>query len=465
MTIQFRGSSDISSERAAAKDERITFPAIISFLCIAFLAFVAGSFTMYTSVFPTDRLRPAFQGGMALYQLASYRDRFETDFWKPARTDARGIVRHDHARAQPGLTLYTSSHDQRAFLIEMDGRVAHEWALPYSQVWDRSSAVTKPRPDPFIHIEKARLFPNGDLLALYTAVGDTPWGYGLVKMDKDSKPIWKYLAHAHHDFDIDSAGNIYVLTHEISTADLPIPKEELPAFKEQLKKPRIDDFIVKLSPDGRELEKVWLTGAFARSPFHRRLRLVPYNDSGDYLHANSISVLEKAMPGIPQSRPGQLLVSLRDVSTVALVDLQGPRIVWALSGPWVRQHDAEFLPDGRLLLFDNEGDPNGGHGSRTLEVDPATSEVKWSYGGREEQPLDSEARGSQNRLANGNTLIVESWGGRLLEVTREGDVVWEFVNPVRGGSNDGRIPIIHWVERLDPARDFTPDFRHTLGIE
>jgi hypothetical protein len=285
-------------------------------------------------------------------------------------------------------------------------------------------------------------------------------------MDKDSRPLWKYLLQAHHDFDVDAAGNIYVLTHEISTRDLPIPKEEHAAFHEQLKKPRIDDFIVKLSPDGQELEKVWVTGAFARSRLYRRLRSVSYNHNGDFLHANSIRVLEKAVPGIPQSRPGQLLVSLRDVSTVALVDPAAQSIVWALSGPWIRQHDAEFLPDGRLLLFDNEGGgPDSGEGSRVLEVDPVTSKVKWSYGRHEHERLDSEARGSQNRLANGNTLIVESWGGRLIEVTRQGEIAWEFVNPVRGGSNGTLIPIIHWVDRLDPARDFTPEFRKAIGLE
>jgi hypothetical protein len=445
---------------------RASFPFIIVLLCGAFLAFVAGSLAMYGEIFPAEKLRPAFQGGRALYeQWAHYNDRFQTDFWKPARTDARGVTRHDSARAQRGLTLYTSSHDHRAFLIEMNGRVAHEWFLPYSKVWDRSSSVAKPRRDEFIYVEKAHVFPNGDLLALYTAVGDTPWGYGLVKMDKDSRLIWKYLAHAHHDFDMDGAGNIYVLTHEISTADLPIPQEESAAFREQLKKPRIDDYIVKLSPEGQELAKIWLTGTFARSPFYRRLRLVPYNDNGDFLHANSVRVLARPVPGLPLSRAGQLLVSLRDVSTVALVDMGGGRVVRALSGPWVRQHDAEFLPDGRLLVFDNEGDPDGGLGSRVLEVDPVTSKVTWRYGGREDQPLDSEARGSQSRLANGNTLIVESWGGRVVEVTRDGDVVWEFINPVRGGSNESRIPIIHWAERLDPAHDFTPEFRKKLDLE
>ena len=408
-------------------------------------------------------MRGAFQGGMALYdQMTAYNDPIETDFWKPARTTARGVMRHDASRAQRGLTLYTSGHAQQADLIDMSGSVVHRWSLPYSRLWEKGAAVGKPRPDPFIHIEKAHAFPNGDLLALYTAAGDTPWGYGLAKLDKDSNIIWKYLAHAHHDFAFDSAGNIFVLTHEISKADIP-------GFK-HLKKPRIDDFIVKLSPDGRELKKMWLTGAFVQSSFGRRrfdrerLNLIPNIETGDYLHANSVHVLGKAVPGIPQSRPGHVLVSMREISTIALVDVESSKVVWATSGQWIRQHDAEFLADGRLLLFDNEGDPND-LGSRVLEIDPATFKVKWSYGGRADQPLDSAARASQSRLANGNTLIAESYAGRLLEVTREGDVVWEFINPVRGGPQQDRIPIIHWAERVDPKNYFTPAFIADLDLK
>jgi hypothetical protein len=176
--------------------------------------------------------------------------------------------------------------------------------------------------------------------------------------------------------------------------------------------------------------------------------------NGDYLHANSLQVLRDAVPGIPQSRRGQVLLSLREVSTVAIADLESDSVPWALAGPWVRQHDAEFLPNGRLLLFDNEGDPS--------ELDPATYEVHWSYAGREGEPLDSVARSSQNRLENGNTIVVESMAGRVIEVTPEGEIVWEFVNPVRGGKNDERIPVVFWVERLDPERDFTPEFRARL---
>jgi Arylsulfotransferase (ASST) len=67
-----------------------------------------------------------------------------------------------------------------------------------------------------------------------------------------------------------------------------------------------------------------------------------------------------------------------------------------------------------------------------------------------EAPFDSAIRSSQQRLANGNTLITESSGGRVLEVTAAGDIVWQFVNPVRGGDQNDQIPIICWAQRLDP---------------
>ena len=65
----------------------------------------------------------------------------------------------------------------------MTGEVLHEWQLPFSAIWDDTAQVGSP-PRSMIHYRNAYLYPNGDLLAIYEAVGDTPWGYGLAKMDK-----------------------------------------------------------------------------------------------------------------------------------------------------------------------------------------------------------------------------------------------------------------------------------------
>ena len=66
-----------------------------------------------------------------------------------------------------------------------------------------------------------------------------------------------------------------------------------------------------------------------------------------------------------------------------------------------------------------------------IEFDPTTQQIVWSYAGTAEQPFESEVRSSQERLANGNTLITESDGGRLFEVTPAGEIVWNYLNPVR----------------------------------
>jgi hypothetical protein len=421
-------------------------------VCLLGLGFIAGSYAMYREAFPAETLRHAFQGGAALYDKATrYNDPFGTDLWRPARTAKTGVVRHDVAAAQAGVTLYSSGHDQRAFLMDMDGKVLHEWSMPFSRLWDETAAVRAPQSDDHIYIEKAHVFPNGDLLALYVAVGDTPWGYGLAKLDRDSNVIWKYLGHAHHDFDIDAAGNIHALAQEISN-------QPLPGF-DYLRPPRIDDFLVELSPDGKEIGKTWLTGALALSPAGRRLNMATWYaraGSGDYLHTNSVDIIDRPIPGVAASRPGQALLSFREINAVGLVDQQSQRVVWLSAGSWMRQHDADLLPNGHILLFDNEGDPSGDGASRVMEIDPANQAVVWSYHGKPDAPLESIVRSSQDRLANGNTLIVESDAGRVIEVTPGGKIVWEFINPVRGAGD--KIPIIFWVERLDPT-GFEPAFR------
>jgi hypothetical protein len=170
---------------------------------------------------------------------------------------------------------------------------------------------------------------------------------------------------------------------------------------------------------------------------------------GDYLHTNSIQVVTPAQAAnAPFAAPGQVLLSLREVGTVALLDLAQAEVVWAMRGPWLRQHDADLLPNGRLLLFDNEGAPD--YTSRVLELDPATQAITWSYAGDQRHPFYSRVRSAQERLPNGNTLVTESDGGRLFEVTRGGEIVWEYVNPVRGGVAGELIPILSWGQRIDP---------------
>jgi hypothetical protein len=67
--------------------------------------------------------------------------------------------------------------------------------------------------------------------------------------------------------------------------------------------------------------------------------------------------------------------------------------------------------------------------SRVVEMDPSSGEIIWEYTAEQPDTFYSRLKGSAQRLQNGNTLICESHKGRVIEVTKEGQVVWEWLNP------------------------------------
>jgi hypothetical protein len=426
---------------------------------LVLIAVVTGAVLTTADVFPGPQIARAYHGGKAYYdKLTAYQDIYASDPWWPARSPERGVTGHDPSRAQAGVTLYTSGHEAAAFLIDMDGEILHEWHRPFSTVWNSSAAVQDPRPDSHVFFRKAMVYPNGDLLAIYEGVGDTPYGYGMVKLDRNSEVIWSYLANAHHDFDIGPDGRIYLLTHEF--VDQPLKGYEV------LASPRLDDFLVVLSPDGEELKKIPLLHVVIASKYQHMLHTVAPVALADPLHTNTVDVITpEVADNFAVGKAGQILLSFRELGALGVLDVDSEQLVWAVRAYWLGQHDPDVLPNGNILLFDNFGNYDGPEGrSRVIEFDPETMEIVWQYRGNSELPLESSIRSSQQRLANGNTLITESNAARIFEVTPEGDIVWQFVNPIRGGRLNDRVPIICWGQRLAPdvlepavlARDRTP---------
>lgn len=135
-----------------------------------------------------------------------------------------------------------------------------------------------------------------------------------------------------------------------------------------------------------------------------------------------------------------------------LIDIEEEKAVWAMAGLWKYQHDPSVLDNGNILLFDNFGDEVPFGDSRVIEIDPADSAIVWRYRGTKERPLFTELRGATERLPNGNTLIVESFAGRAIEVTNDGEVVWEFLTPYRQPFAKDRVATILDIRRLEKNR-------------
>jgi len=334
-----------------------------------------------------------------------------------------GVVFHDRARPEPGLNLYVSGHAPEAILMDMEGRRLHRWRYPFARAFPGKRADEQSG-----YFRRVRLLPDGSLLALYQ-------GAGLVRLDRGSRLLRAYDAGFYNDLDVDARGRLWGLTKEARLVPELNPKE-----------PVLEDFLVELAPDGRTLRHVSLLRALRRSRFAPLLRPLP--PAGDIFHSNTVEVLRDTAGAPAPFAPGRVLVSLREIDTVALVDPARGEVVWARRGPWDAQHQPTLLPGGRLLLFDNRG--YRGH-SRVLELDLASGEIVWEFHGEPPARFSSPEAGSCQRLANGNTLITESERGRAFEVTPAGAVVWEFRSPHRAGRHGELVATLFEVVRLPPA--------------
>lgn len=129
-------------------------------------------------------------------------------------------------------------------------------------------------------------------------------------------------------------------------------------------------------------------------------------------------------------------------------------------GQIIGQHHVHMIQKGlpgagNILLFDNGG--GGGYGylfdkaflpaiylnefkfySRILEFDPTTYDIKWEYVDKYlfSLPFYGDLHrffsfyiSSAQRLPNGNTLIDEGATGRIIEVTNDKKIVWEYISP------------------------------------
>ncbi len=344
-----------------------------------------------------------------------------------ATTDSEkvGVTRLDPTRAAPGYRFFVSGHAPAAYLIDRTGEKVHTWQFPPNPfgvdhgTWNRgyhaNSSIWR----------NARVLEDGSLLAIYD-------GVGIVKIDKDSKLVWSVPNRAHHDLDVTPDGDIYVLRHHPRRIPRIHPDELV-----------VEDVVAVLDADGRERESYSILEAlensseygdlFAKHPFRVK----------DLLHPNAIRVLDgRVAASSPAFKAGNLLVSVAFMNAIIVIDPDLREVVWAQVGPFKLQHDSQLTRDGNLLVFDNRG---AWPVSRVLELDIQTRAIVWRFQGSSETPFASKTSGSAERLPNGNTLIAETDGGRALEVTPSGEVVWEFYNPHRLANGDlASIFTIRW---------------------
>lgn len=353
---------------------------------------------------------------------------------EPVVDGRSGVVLHDRARSSPGYNLFTNAHLCSTQLVDGDGRVVRSWSLAPCYRWDNTS-----------------LLPDGDLLVVGRAQkpdkttdgeGERGWAAGryVARLGWDGAVEWKVALGAHHDAQLTPRGEIAVLTASRRAVPEVDPRRKLK--DDALTLLSADDGSVRASASLYELLKTAPAGEFHFEPRTQGKGHL------DLLHANSVFWMSDPALAArdPLYAPSNVVVTIRHQDAVAVIDWDAQKVVWVwgqgeLSGP----HDAVVLPSGNFLVFDN----GLGRGwSRVVELEPRSRRIVWEYRASEPATFYTPTRGANQRLPNGNTLIAESDSGRAFEVTRDGEIVWEFLNP---NLSDGKRGGLVRMRRIAPG--------------
>ena len=348
----------------------------------------------------------------------------------PRRTG--GVTVYDRQRAFDGYTFVTANYEgmAQALLLDMNGEIVHRWTLDPRELWPdriRESPAGILRD---MNIHGAMMTPEGEVFLNVYALGT-------VKLDRCSRPVWSIARDTHHDLDVLPNGDLLIVGWE-------------KVFETRPERPRLfpgpegyylDETLIRVSPEGEILEEWSLIDALYASDRQDLLFSGPGSTVAsrvkDPLHNNTVEVLDAEMAdAFPLFEAGDIMVSFRNINTIVVFDGRSRLVKWSTTGPFLGQHDPDFLPDGHILLYDNR--ITGGKAlfgnTRLLEIDPVGSRIVWEWEGKGEFAFYNRSRGEQAPLPNGNILAVDSHGGRLFEVEPEsGEVVWEWVNLVEPG--------------------------------
>lgn len=296
------------------------------------------------------------------------------------------VERHDPESSFAGFTLVLYKR-RVPVLLDPQGRIVHGW--PDVRAVGRARLGTD-----------GRLMVIGvdDLIKEYDWDGNLTWAYALPR--EEDLP--------HHDVITLANRHTLVLAQETATRS---------------------DYLHEVDRKGRVVWE-WWPRDHLEAHFPDRDRSYP-----DPTHINSLFELGPNRwfeAGDERFRPGNILLSARNLNAVFIVEKSTGGIVWQHSAELDWQHEAQMIPsgvvgEGLVVVFNNgTGNRNAYRRSEILVIHPLDGRVVWRWS---DPTFFTTVAGTQQVLPNGNLLITSSEGGRVFEVTPGKDTVWEWIPP------------------------------------
>lgn len=273
------------------------------------------------------------------------------------------------------------------------------------------------------------LFENGDLLikdhygpvARVSACGDLVW----LQDDADF----------HHSSELDEDGSIWMPTRVAMDEGTPFATD-------------FDNMgIAKVSADGALIYQRSLGDVLIKAG----LGYLIYSPS-DYFEVNPMHLndIQPVTEDGPFWNEGDLLLSLRNISTIMLFRPSTDQIIWVKRGPWHAQHDVDVI-DGETIAVWNNDTVNYGYGPKVRGANKVTiynlrteaAEGPFNAALAENDVRTKEG-GLFSILPNGRLMVEETGAGRLVIMDRAGTPLAQYFNRAK----DGKLYHLGWSRYL-----------------
>ena len=359
-------------------------------------------------------------------------------------TGKAGVVRYSPSRSHRGYNLYVSRLTSEVVLMDMTGTVVHTWAYDDgpARVWDY-----------------ARMLHNGDVVVIRKF-------HDVIRLDWHSRLVWSSDVDSHHEITVLPDSTIYLVGREIhdhrrlrvrfpAIVQISNEGEEIGRWStyehlDEIKlkfdqRSFIDRILDSLIADGVD-PKTW--EPLTEHAESVKAEIDAWPRRYDQFHMNTISIIPDTPVGRKDARfgEGNLLICFRNVNQIAVLDKDTKEVLWVWGeGELDWPHHPTMLESGRILIFDN-GTRKRKY-TRLVELDPLTEKIEWEYVGDPPESFYTPERGSSQRFPNGNTLVCEGDRGRCFEITKDGEIVWEWYNPAMRGRHREQV---YRMERVPP---------------
>lgn len=352
--------------------------------------------------------------------------------------DFGGLKIRDTSFQDPGYLLISGfSKSFNQVVVELfsiaDNSVLHRWLPDVDKILAQTPQFTDgPNMVKSYRVQHPLLLEDGGLV--FTS-GAGP----MVKINGCGDIEWVLVHKFHHSIERDHQGNIVTC----SKLEGDGPGTVLPIR---------DDGIAVISPDGQLLDEYSITKILLDNG-HKALIYGIGRFEHNRIHLNDA---QPVLQDSDHAQKGDVLVSMRHLSTVALIEPKSGEIKWLRTGPWLNQHDINPLPDGRYSIFGNDmvrGYDKAGNllvekdKSDIYIYDPSTDTVTQPYSSvMQRERIASLTQGRSRVLANGDAYIEQTDSARMLRISETG-VRWEYVNAV----SENTVGALHWSRYLSDS--------------